>query len=72
MSSGYHDSGEPGAIQLTGTLSDGVESVPVSGAGTMTGTVAAGDNPSVNLVVRTPACPVKHSSRVLSILRISG
>lgn len=46
-----------GTWALTGTLNDGVSSLPVSGTGTMTGTVAAGNNPSVNLVIKTSLCP---------------
>lgn len=46
-----------GSWALQGTLSDGVESVDVLGTGSMTGTIASGNNPSVNLAIRTAACP---------------
>ena len=46
-----------GSWALTGTLNDGVSFVNVAGAGSMTGTVASGNNPSVTLIFSTPACP---------------
>jgi hypothetical protein len=46
-----------GTYAINGTLSDGVNQVNVQGTGPMTGTIAAGNNPSVNLTVRVPACP---------------
>lgn len=46
-----------GSWGLSGTLSDGFSSVNVAGTGTLTGAVAAGNNPSVNITIRTPACP---------------
>lgn len=46
-----------GSWGLSGTLSDGFSSVNVVGTGTLTGTVAVGNNPSVNITIRTPACP---------------
>ena len=46
-----------GSYGLSGTLSDGVTSVQVAGTGTLTGSIAQGSNPSVNLTIRTGACP---------------
>ena len=46
-----------GSWSLSGDLSDGFETVDVLGTGTLTGTVASGNNPSVNITVRTPLCP---------------
>jgi hypothetical protein len=46
-----------GTWGLSGTLNDGVSTVNVAGTGSLSGSVAAGNNPSVNLTVRTPACP---------------
>ena len=41
----------------SGTLSDGTGTLSFAGTGTLTGTVAAGNNPSVNVTIRTPSCP---------------
>ena len=46
-----------GTYGLSGTLNDGIFLVNVAGTGTLSGTVAAGTNPSVNMTVRTPGCP---------------
>lgn len=46
-----------GTYSVAGTLDDGVNSVDVLGTGTLTGTVAAGNNPSVNITVRSGVCP---------------
>lgn len=46
-----------GSYSLSGTLSDGVNVVPVQGTGTLTGTIATGNNPSVNITFRPGACP---------------
>lgn len=46
-----------GSYGLTGTLSDGVETVGIQGTGTITGTIAAGENPSVNVTARSGTCP---------------
>jgi hypothetical protein len=46
-----------GNYTLTGTLNDGTYQVNVAGAGPMSGTVASGTNPSVNLTVKVPGCP---------------
>jgi hypothetical protein len=46
-----------GSYSLVGTLSDGVITVPVQGTGTLTGTIAAGNNPSVNFTATSGLCP---------------
>jgi len=46
-----------GSYGLSGTLNDGVNLVTIQGAGTVTGTIAAGNNPSVNVTIRTALCP---------------
>ncbi len=44
-----------GSWSLVGTLNDGVVSVDVQGTGTLSGSIASGQNPSVNLTIRN-AC----------------
>lgn len=51
-----------GTWALQGTLSDGFESVDVQGTGTLSGSVASGGNPSVNMVIRTALCPNYQAS----------
>lgn len=46
-----------GSYAIAGTLSDGVQYVDVQGTGSVTGTIAAGSNPSVNLTIRSSVCP---------------
>ena len=46
-----------GSWGLSGVLNDGVSTLNVAGSGTLAGTIAAGNNPSVNLTVRVPGCP---------------
>ena len=46
-----------GSYSLSGTLTDGVDVVGIAGAGSVTGTIAAGGNPSVNLTFKTSGCP---------------
>jgi hypothetical protein len=46
-----------GSWGLSGTLNDGVTTLDVAGTGTLTGSIAAGNNPSVNMTVRVPTCP---------------
>ena len=46
-----------GSYIISGTLNDGVVIVPFSGTGTLTGTIASGQNPSLEITVRNPACP---------------
>lgn len=51
-----------GSYSIVGTLSDGVVTVPVQGTGTITGTIAAGSNPSVNITATSGICPNIRSS----------
>jgi hypothetical protein len=67
-----------GSYGMTGTLSDGINVVAISGTGTLSGTVASGNNPSVNVTLRIPGCP-SYSAQFSgaydtanSILTISG
>jgi hypothetical protein len=46
-----------GSWGLVGVLSDGVNSLQIAGTGPLTGSVAAGTNPSVNVTVKSAACP---------------
>lgn len=46
-----------GSWGLSGTLSDGVNTVNVAGTGTLTGTIDSGNNPSVSITIKTAACP---------------
>jgi hypothetical protein len=46
-----------GSWALQGILDDGFDTFLAQGTGTITGTIAAGMNPSVNLTVRTGSCP---------------
>lgn len=46
-----------GSYGLTGTLNDGVSVVAIQGVGSLTGTIAAGNNPSVNITLRLAGCP---------------
>lgn len=45
-----------GSWSLTGTLTEGALVVPVQGTGSLTGTIALGNNPSVNITIMN-ACP---------------
>jgi len=45
-----------GTWSMTGTLSDGISAAPVQGTGNLSGTIQAGDNPSVDIRI-TNACP---------------
>ncbi len=45
-----------GTYGIDGALSDGINAVAVAGSGTLTGTIAAGNNPSVNLTIRPSIC----------------
>jgi hypothetical protein len=42
---------------MTGTLTNGSSSVPVQGTGSLSGTIGAGTNPSVNITFRLGGCP---------------
>ncbi len=46
-----------GTYALDGVLFDNVDAVAVAGSGTITGTIASGNNPSVNLTIRSSVCP---------------
>ena len=46
-----------GSYGLSGTLTDGVNVVDITGTGTLSGTIASGNNPSVNVTVRSGDCP---------------
>ena len=46
-----------GSWALSGTLSDGFQSIDVLGSGAMTGTVQPGSNPSVAIRVAPAECP---------------
>lgn len=46
-----------GTWALDGILTDGVDVIGVAGTGTITGTIASGNNPSVNLTIREGICP---------------
>lgn len=48
-----------GTDAVVGTLD---QDVPVSGTGTLSGTIAAGHNPSVNIVATESGCPNVHST----------
>lgn len=46
-----------GSYALSGALTDGMQSVDLIGTGTISGTVQAGTNPSVNIAVTPGDCP---------------
>lgn len=46
-----------GSSSISGTLSDGIDTVPVQGSGTISGTIASGNNPSVNITATSGICP---------------
>jgi len=46
-----------GSWAIQGQLTDGFDVVDVQGTGTLSGTVTAGTNPSVNLTIRSGFCP---------------
>lgn len=51
-----------GSYGLTGTLTDGVSEVDIAGTGTITGMIASGNNPSVNITVHSGDCPARSSN----------
>ena len=51
-----------GSWGMSVTLNDGTTQLPVNATGTLTGTIASGTNPSVNITVRQPACPNYHAT----------
>ena len=46
-----------GSYSISGTLTDGVDTEAFQGTGALTGSIEAGDNPSVNITVVPGACP---------------
>lgn len=46
-----------GTYGLDGFLTDGVSTVAISGSGTISGSIASGNNPSVNFTTKTSGCP---------------
>ena len=46
-----------GSWALQGTLDDGFDLYDVQGTGTLSGTINPGNNPSVNITIRTGFCP---------------
>lgn len=46
-----------GTFGISGTLFDGVTTVQIAGTGTLTGTIASGNNPSVNFTIKSGSCP---------------
>jgi len=46
-----------GSSSIAGTLNDGVDVVQVLGTGSLTGTIASGNNPSVRVTVTSGLCP---------------
>lgn len=46
-----------GSYALQGTVSDGFTVTDIGGTGPLTGTIASGSNPSVNLTITVPGCP---------------
>ena len=46
-----------GSYSIAGRLNDGVTFVDVLGTGSTTGTIASGNNPSVNITIRSGSCP---------------
>ncbi len=51
-----------GSYALQGVLTDGIDHVDVQGTGTVTGSVARGTNPSVNVSVTPGFCPNRTAS----------
>lgn len=45
-----------GTYAIDGFVTDGVDAVPVSGSGTINGSIASGNNPSINFTVRPSFC----------------
>src|SRR5713226_1125612 len=46
-----------GSYSIVGTLFDGVTTVAIQGSGTVAGSIASGNNPSVNVTVTSGVCP---------------
>ena len=51
-----------GSWAINARLNDGVDATNILSSGTLTGTIAAGDNsPSVSLVIKASGCPSYHA-----------
>ena len=46
-----------GSYSLGGTLYDGVTTLQILGTGTTTGSIASGNNPSINITAKSGLCP---------------
>src|SRR5690606_15794942 len=46
-----------GSYAMQGSLTDGYDIVPTQGTGPLSGSIGAGQNPSINLAYHTPGCP---------------
>ena len=46
-----------GTWALDGAISDGIDAAGIAGSGTLTGSIASGNNPSVNITIRRSVCP---------------
>jgi hypothetical protein len=46
-----------GSWAMQGIVYDAFDTVSIQGTGTLAGSVAAGNNPSVNITIRTASCP---------------
>ena len=51
-----------GTYALQGELTDGIDVVGVQGTGAIAGTIASGNNPSVNLTVTPAGCPNRSTT----------
>jgi hypothetical protein len=51
-----------GTYAISGQLSDGFDVVGIQGTGALSGTIAPGDNPSVNLTVTPGSCSNRRAS----------
>ncbi len=47
---------------VSGTLNDGVTILSIVGSGTSTGTIASGQNPSINITFTSGVCPNHQSA----------
>jgi hypothetical protein len=61
LSIGQSSGSLSGNYSLAGTLTDGIDFVPIQGTGTLSGAIESGDNPSVNITVKSAVCP-SHSA----------
>jgi hypothetical protein len=51
-----------GTWSTSGAVTDGFTTVAVSGTGTISGTIGAGNNPSVNITIFVPGCSVYRAN----------